>query len=399
MSKNQLSYLDQIGLMNLPITAWRGREFVSQGKIYIDYASTNYLGFDFDPHLHKKGTEYVEKWGSISGWSRLEVDPGIYENLENRLNSFIGSKKIHLSHTITITNFSIIPPIVQKGIIFTDYKVHTVVWEACRLARDHGAQIVRFRHQDTNHLEELLKQHQNVHPKLIAVDGVYSISTELAPIRELQALCRKYNAWLYVDDAHGFGVLGENPTAENPFGVKGNGIVRHADGDFSRTFYVSSFGKAFCTYTAFSTIPEEYQENLRAYSMQYLYSAPPNPYIIGTVEAVLDLNEQRGEEERRKIREITGYFIQELRSLGFKASNYLLQPVVFLEVGTLEQLEKVATLLWSGGVVAGLRAYPVVPPTECGLRFALSSLHTREHINKTLSLLSEIKKIVPFCSL
>ncbi len=392
MSKNQLKTLDDIGLFNLPITSWQGREFISNGKKYIDYANTNYLGFDFDPHLTNKGVEYAQKWSSIAGWSRMEVDPEIYTNLEERLAKFLNCCSVHLSHTITITGFSIIPNIVQKGVVFADAKVHTVVYEACRLAKDHGAQLVRFKHQDMNDLERLLQEYRDVSPKMIAVDGVYSISTELAPIKELQQLCEKYDAWLYVDDAHGFGILGEEPNIVNPYGVKGNGVVNYFNGNFERTFYVSSFGKAFCTYTAFATIPHLYKESVRASSMQYLFSAPPNPYIIGTVDAVLDLNEQRGEEERKKIREITAYFLNGLQSMNLRCTNELLQPVVYLEIGTLPQLIRVAEHLWEGGVIAGLRAYPVVPETQCGLRFALSSLHTKAHVDRVLNLLAELRK-------
>lgn len=391
MSKNQLKTLDDIGLFNLPITSWEGREFISKGKRYIDYANTNYLGFDFDPHLHNLGSEYAKKWSSIAGWSRMEVDPEIYTNLEERLAKFLNCQSVHLSHTITITGFSIIPSIVQKGIVFADAKVHTVVYEACRLAKDHGAQLVRFKHQDMGDLERLLEQHKNVSPKMIAVDGVYSISTELAPIKELQALCEKYDAWLYVDDAHGFGILGEKPNTLNPYGIKGNGVVNHFNGNFDRTFYVSSFGKAFCTYTAFATIPALYRESVRASSMQYLFSAPPNPYIIGTADAVLDLNEQRGEAERKKIREITSYLLSGLSNMNLRFTNELMQPVVYLEIGTLPQLIRVAEHLWAGGIIAGLRAYPVVPEDQCGLRFALSSLHTKEHIDRVLNLLSELR--------
>ncbi|OQW51906.1 MAG: hypothetical protein A4S09_09570 [Proteobacteria bacterium SG_bin7] len=392
MSKNQLKILDDLGLFNLPITSWQGREFISNGKKYIDYASTNYLGFDFDPHLTNKGVEYAQKWSSISGWSRMEVDPDIYYNLENRIAKFLNCQNVHLSHTITITGFSIIPSIVKKGIVFADAKVHNVVYEACRLAKDHGAQLLRFKHQDMNDLERLLQEYRNVTPKMIAVDGVYSISTELAPIRELQLLCEKYDAWLYVDDAHGFGILGENPNDLNLYGTRGNGVVNYFGGNFDRTFYVSSFGKAFCTYTAFATVPNLYRESVRASSMQYLFSAPPNPYIIGTVDAVLDLNDQRGEIERKKIREITSYFLNGLVRMNLRFTNELLQPVVYLEIGTLPQLVKVAEFLWAGGVIAGMRAYPVVPETQCGLRFALSSLHTQEHVDRVLNLLTDLRR-------
>lgn len=391
MKQNQLKFLDEMGLFNLPVTAWEGRVFTSSGKKYIDFSNTNYLGFDFNPYVSWKGSEFNERWSNIAGWSRMEVDPDIYQNLERRLGAMFGGSKMHLSSTITMMGFSIIPTIAQKGMIFADKKLHTVVWEACRLARDHGAQIERFEHQDMADLERLLIEHRNITPKMIAVDGVYSISTELAPITELQRLCEKYDAWLYVDDAHGFGILGHSPTQTNPYGIGGSGIINHFGGNYDRTFYVSSFGKAYCTATSFATIPILFKENLRAHSMSYLFSSPVSPHTIGTVEAVLDLNETRGEEARAGIRSNVRYLLSGLQSLGLKTFNNIEQPVIFLEVGSFPRLTAVAEKLWGSGVVAGLRAYPVVPADKCGLRFALSPLHTKQQLDHVLNVLSDVK--------
>lgn len=390
-SKSQLIELSQDEIGKVPIQSWSGREFKTASRSFVDFASTNYLGFDFDPLMHKRGTEYVQKWGSIAGWSRLEVDPEIYRSLESRLCKFLGAENILLSHTITITNFSTIPVVAEKGIIFADSIVHTVVWEACRLARDHGAKLLKFQHQNLQNLEDLLKQNKDVHPKIIAVDGVYSISTEIAPVRELLELCRRYDAYLYIDDAHGFGVLGETPTAKNPLGLKGNGVVNFASADWDRIFYVSSFGKAFCTYTAFSTIPPEFKSDLSALSMQNIFSAPPLPYVLGTVEAALDLNEQRGDQARAKILSLTKRLVDGLRSLGCNVTNEIYQPVVFLEVGTVDQLRDFARLLWDAGFVAGVRAFPLVPADECGLRFATSALHDEKHIDSLLNAVENIR--------
>jgi 8-amino-7-oxononanoate synthase len=389
--RNQIKLLDQCGLTQISIDEWQGREFLSKGKHYIDFASTNYLGFDFDPLLHQRGSEYVQKWGNISGWSRMEVEPEIYGQLEQRIGRLLNAKRVHLSHTITLTNFSLIPSIVKKGIIFSDHLVHTVVWEACRLARDHGAELIRFRHQDLNHLEELLKRHRHVSPKLITVDGVYSNSMEVSPIKALQELCRRYNAWLYVDDAHGFGILGERSSISNPYGHQGNGVVCFAKGDYSRTFYVASFGKAFCTYSAFASIPDEYEDKILAESTQYIYSAPPNPYLIGTVDAALDLNELRGDQERGKIRELVRHFNSGLSQLGLQFYNYLEQPVVFVVIGTIENLIAAASYLHDSGIAPALRVYPQTSATQCGFRFALSSMHQKTHVDKVLSVLSEMK--------
>jgi len=383
--KNQIENLSEMGLLQIKTNKISGREVISGDKTYIDYCSTNYLGFDFHEELFRQGEKFAREWGSLTGWSRLEADPVIYNDLEDRIKKFIGCKDVILSHTITITNFSVMPYLAKNGVVFIDREAHAVCYESARLARDHGSEIVTFKHQDVNDLEEKLKKYDHVENKIILVDGVYSISTEFAPIVELQALCDKYKAWLYVDDAHGFGVLGNEPSELNPYGNSGNGLVNYFAGNFKRTFYVSSFGKSFCTHTAFITIPDEYNKPLRENCMQYIYSAPISPYTIGNVNAVLDLNEKIGNEQRTKLCKITRLFVRELRGLGLKIDCNQSFPVVYWEIGEIDDLIGTAKVLFDSGVIAGLRPYPLVPKNKCGMRFGITCLHTEKQITETIA--------------
>jgi 8-amino-7-oxononanoate synthase len=388
---NQLQILDEVGLFRVPVLGIRGKEILStQGRRYIDFCQTSYLGFDFEPLLNERGYEWTKEWGSVPGWARMEADSSLYGRFEERLARLLGAPRVLMLPTITITNFSLIPGIVQRGLILADKKLHTVVWEACRLARDHGATLRSFRHQDLADLERLLIEHAAISPKLVAVDGVYSVSTELAPIRGLQALCEKYDAYLYVDDAHGFGILGREPTpitGDNPYGETGNGCVAHDGGSYDRTFYVSSFGKSFCAATAFATIPDAFADRVRSFALSYLFSNAATPHTLGMCDAGLELNEQRGEAARAHIRALCRYFLDGLRAAGFCVYNHKLQPVVFVEVGPLEALIGVGRILDAAGILSGYRAYPVVPEDQCGLRFALTATHERAHIDRVLEIL------------
>lgn len=385
---NQLEILDEVGLFHIPVLGIEGKEVIStDGKRYVDFCQTNYLSFEFEPLLNQRGYEWTQTWGSVPGWSRMEANAVLYERFEQRLGHLLDARRVLTLPTITITNFSVIPGIAKKGLILTDKQLHTVVFEACRLARDHGATLRSFRHQDLDDMEEQLKQHASLSPKLVAVDGVYSISTELAPIAELQALCARHDAFLYVDDAHGFGILGRAPTADNPYGTTGNGCVAHVGGDYRRTFYVSGFAKSFCAATAFITIPDEYEENLQAFAMSYLFSNPATPHTLGMCDAALELNEQRGDVARARIRSLVHYFVDSLRSHGLCVQNEKQQPVIFVEVGALEVLMEIGRALDRGGVISGYRAFPVVPEDRCGLRFALSAGHERAHVDRVLEIL------------
>jgi 8-amino-7-oxononanoate synthase len=390
---NQYWELAEAGLTGLMIERQEGQELIAGERRYIDYSSTNYLRFDLRPELHERGCQRALEWGNLTGWSRLEVDIPMYPELEARLGRLLGAREVIVGHTITALNYSLIPIITAKGgIILADEKVHTVVWEACRLARDHGSALERFRHQDLEDLERLLKRCPPGQTKLVAVDGVYSLSTEHAPIRELQALCERYEAWLYVDDAHGFGILGARPTPRRPYGQGGGGLLQHVGGDLDRTFYVSSLGKAFCSMTAFCALPRLYPQSLRENALQYMYSAPLPPYVTGAAEAALDLNDRVGEQVRDRLHAATCRLTAGLRELGVPFDNVGGFPVVFWKVGELAQLIAVTREMYDRGVVAGLRAYPVVPMDGCGLRFALTALHTDAQIDRTLEVIGDLTR-------
>ncbi|CAN5489307.1 pyridoxal phosphate-dependent aminotransferase family protein [soil metagenome] len=389
---NQLDAFTDVGLSRIRISAIDGRELQSEHGTLIDYCTTNYLGFDFHPLMHEIGSRYAQEWGSLSGWSRLEADAPIYSDTEERICKFLGVKETILAHTITITNFSVMSAIAGRGVVICDSKVHSVVYESARLARDHGATLCRFKHQNMSDLRAKLEENKGAESIVIAVDGVYSVSTEQAPILEMQKLAKEFGAWLYVDDAHGFGILGRRLSSSSDYGLGGRGIIDHHGGNYARTFYVSSFGKAFCTHSAFITIPDEYNISLRERCMQYIFSAPMPPYVLGLVNAAMDLNEAEGDRRRATLFELCEQFVSGLRAMNLDISNEAGFPVVFWKVGEQDRTIKIAQALLKGGVLAGLRAFPVVPPTECGFRFGLTALHTKEHVKKTLRVISELTR-------
>lgn len=398
LAVNQLGELCLLGLGEIPVDGIDGRHLLSRGRRIVDFCNTNYLGFDFEEKPHLYGCEFSKELGSLFGLSRLEANPSVYADIEREIARLVGGREVILSHTITITNFSVMAALAKKGTIYTDEKVHAVVYESARLARDHGAKIVRFGHQDISDLEEKLKSNAESGPKIICVDGVYSISSAKAPIGELLGLCEKYQAWLYVDDAHGFGMLGKNPSGIAPYGTDGSGILNYhghslrKGSGMERAFYVSSFGKSFCTQAAFLSVPLEFTEPLREQCTQYIYSAPISPYVLGQVKGMLELNRDIGAERREKVFSLTKYFVEKLKSLGCEIYNEDFFPIVFWKVGTLEELSQVAKHMLKGGVLAGVRAYPVVPKDGCGLRFGITALHTQEQVDHALNLVESYWK-------
>jgi 8-amino-7-oxononanoate synthase len=364
------------------------RTFISSGKILIDFCSTNYLGIDYRTELFEGSAHYLKEWGSLTQWSRLEADCDIFEKLENAIGNLIGYSKVLLSHTISNGCTSNIPTIVGKNaLMLCDKYVHPIVRTGCKLASLKNSKIMKFDLEDLTHLESILIENKNIKRKFIFVDGVHSLARYMAPINELQYLCEKYQAWLYVDDAHGFGILGENPSVSNEWGSGGGGVIRHCGGNNHKTFYTSSFGKAFCTHTAFTGIPKEFDEDLYHDSEQFVYSAPLSPSLIGMANAALKINNDSGNEIRSEIYKKVKYFMNGLEKIDIKYHSINRHPAIHIICGNTKSVYSWNEILMNNGIFAGIRVFPLTAKNENGFRFAITASNTYHQIDIALEAL------------
>src|SRR4029079_19339248 len=171
------------------------------------------LGFDLDQEIIDAIPEYIAKWGTHPSWSRLLGSPVLYEEIEETVTELLGSEDTLLLPTITHIHMSVIPILAGSGVIFLDGRAHKTIYDGAMVARGHGATVVRFRHNDPAHLEELLRA-SSATPRLIAMDGVNSMTGNAPDVREFARVARDHDALLYVDDAHGFGVVGQRDPSE-----------------------------------------------------------------------------------------------------------------------------------------------------------------------------------------
>src|SRR5881394_3546251 len=187
-----------------------------------DFASCNYLGFDLERQIIDAIPAYLEQWGTHPSWSRLLGSPVLYTQIEERLAELLGAEDTLVLPTITLIHMSVIPVLAGSGTIYVESRAHKTIYEGCQLAASRGATLKRFRFEDPDDLERLLKQ-RGGSPRLICVDGVNSMTGNAIDLAAFAALARTYNALLYVDDAHGFGVIGEQSEDQlSPYGNRGN---------------------------------------------------------------------------------------------------------------------------------------------------------------------------------
>lgn len=355
-----------------------------------DFASCNYLGLDLDREIIDAVPAYLEAWGTHPSWSRLLGSPVLYEQIEERLTALLGAEDSLVLPTITHIHMAVIPLLAASGTIFMDARAHKTIYDGCQVARSRGAAVKRFRFEDPDHLAELLRAERDP-TRLVCMDGVNSMTGNAPDIRAFAAVAREHGALLYVDDAHGFGVIGERaPDETSPYGRRGNSVVRHFDETYDNVVLVGGFSKAYSSLLAFIACPSDVKDLLKVAAPPYLYSGPSPVASLATVLAGLDVNEQRGDELRRVLCAHTRRVLDCLERLGVATPNRSGFPIVEIPLRDHRRIDEVGRLLFDRGVYVTLAAFPLVPKAEVGFRVQLTAANTEAEIDMLISALEEL---------
>jgi diguanylate cyclase (GGDEF)-like protein len=380
-------------MMDAVIDEVDGRMIRVGSRWLADFASCNYLGFDLDREIIEAVPAYLDAWGTHPSWSRLLGSPVLYEQIEERLTALLGSPDSLVLPTITHIHMSVIPALARSGTIFLDARSHKTIFDGCQVARAHGASIERFRFEDPQHLDELLRA-RPASSKLVCMDGVNSMTGNAPDLRAFARVAREHGATLYVDDAHGFGVIGERAAGEPcPYGVRGNSIVRHCDESYENVVLVGGFSKSYSSLLAFIACPTEIKESLKVLAPPYLYSGPSPVASLATVLAGFEVNERRGDELRALIHRHTGRVLDCLTRLGVATPNRSGLPIVEIPLRDHERIGAVGQLLFDRGVYVTLAAYPLVPRDEVGFRVQLTAANTDAEVDTLIAALEELTEM------
>jgi 8-amino-7-oxononanoate synthase len=355
-----------------------------------DFASCNYLGFDLDREIIEAVPGYLDAWGTHPSWSRLLGSPVLYEQIEERLTALLRCEDSLVLPTITHIHSSVIPVLAGSGTIFLDSRAHKTIYDGCQVARSHGATIKRFRFEDAAHLDELLSQ-PGAHPRIVCMDGVNSMTGNAPDLRAFARVARAHDALLYVDDAHGFGVIGER-SADEPcsYGIRGNSLVRHVGETYDNLILVGGFSKAYSSLLAFIACPTELKTMLKVAAPPYLYSGPSPVASLATVLAGLDVNERRGDLLRASIAAKTARVLDCLHRVGAHTPNHSGFPIVEVPLADHERIGEVGRMLFDRGIYVTLAAYPLVPREEVGFRVQMTAANTDAEIDRLILALEDL---------
>ena len=285
--------------------------------------------------------------------------------------------------TITLIHLSVIPLLAAGGTVFVDRRAHKTVYEGAELATLRGATLKRFEHDDLTQLERLL-QADTSSARLICIDGVNSMTGNAPDLPAFAALAREHGAILYVDDAHGFGVIGERrPDELSPYGARGNTVVRHLGESYDDIVLVGGLSKAYSSLAAFIACPPEMKRLLKTAAPPYLYSGPSPVASLATVLAGLEVNERRGDALRADLQAKTARVLDAPRSAGRAHAEQ--RRVPDHRGPARPSTSRSATSAGSSsttGIYVTLAAYPLVPRDEVGFRIQVTAANTHDEIDQ-----------------
>jgi 8-amino-7-oxononanoate synthase len=344
------------------------------------FCSNDYLGLAAEPALAAAACEGARRWGAGSGASHLVSGHyAVHDALERRLAAFVGCE--HALHFSTgyMANLGLIPALAGRGdAVLCDRLNHASLIDAALLSR---AEIERYPHLDAGALDARLAN-SGAAAKLVVTDSVFSMDGDLAPLPALLAVAQKHDAWLVVDDAHGFGVLGP----------QGRGALAHFGLASPRIAYVGTLGKAAGVAGAFVAGSAELIEWLIQKARTYAFTTGAPPLLAHALLASLDLIEA-GDARRAHLATLIDTLRTRLRLSHWRllASATPIQPLV---IGDNARTLQLARALWERGLWVPAIRPPTVPKGGARLRISLSAAHTVDEVETLARTLNELEAAV-----
>lgn len=367
----------------------QGAEVVVDGKAYLNFCSNDYLGLANHPEIITAFKDAADQLGVGSGASHLVCGHShIHHQLEEQLADFTGRDRALLFSTGYMANLGAVNALIGRGdYIFEDKLNHASLLDAGLLSQ---ARFQRFLHNDIDNLERRLAKVEPAKTdtskpkssrKLIVVDGVFSMDGDCAPLPELADTADRHDAWLMVDDAHGFGVLGDN----------GAGCAEHFNLDQQRLpILMATLGKGVGSFGAFVAGSDTLIETLIQFARPYIYTTAMPPAVAAASLASLAII-RREHGRRAHLQALISRFKSAADQLGLPlmASDTAIQP---LTIGSSATAMAVSEALAEAGFLVGAIRPPTVAEGTARLRVTLTAAHSEEQVDQ---LLAALAKIVP----
>nr|WP_314667664.1 aminotransferase class I/II-fold pyridoxal phosphate-dependent enzyme [uncultured Porphyromonas sp.] len=352
-------------------------EVIIDGRRVLMFGSNAYLGLTNHPKLKEAAIAATEKYGTGCAGSRfLNGTLDSHLELEQRLAQFVGKDDAIIFSTGFQVNLGVVSCLLgREDYIIWDELDHASIIEGMRLS---FAKSLKFRHNDMASLERRLAQCAPDKVKLIVVDGVFSMEGDVCNLPEIVKLAERYNATVMVDEAHGFGVLGQN----------GRGVCNHYGLTDKVDLIMGTFSKSFASLGGFIAGDKILINYLRHHARSYIFSASCTPASTAAAGAALDI--MLSEPERLDhLWELTRYALERFRALGFEIGNTS-TPIIPLFIRNNEATFCITRDVFEEGVFVNPVVSPAVAPEDTLIRFSLMATHTKEQLDFAIDKLHKV---------
>lgn len=342
-----------------------------EGRRVLLLASNDYLGLATHPDVVQAAIQATQQYGTGAGAARLisgTLPP--HQDLELALARFKGTSAALTFGSGYLANLGTIPTLIGRGgLILADRLCHASLIDGCKLS---GADLRVYRHGDVEHLQTLLARRARGRRTLIVTDGLFSMDGDLAPLPDLAESAQRFEADLYVDDAHGTGVMGST----------GRGTIEHFGLESRIPFHMGTLGKALGSSGAYVVGPSTLIDYFMNSSRSFIFTTAPPPASAAAAAAALKVLQQEPD-RRNRLWGNRGRLASGLKALGFQLMASV-SPIMPILVGDAEKAVAFAEQLFAEGVYAPAIRPPTVPESSSRIRVTITSEHTLSHIEHAL---------------
>ncbi len=362
-----------------PISSEQNTEVLMNGKKVLMFGSNSYMGLTNHPKVIEAAVEATKKYGTgMAGSPFLNGTLDIHKELEARIADYVGKEDAIVYSTGFGTNLGVVSTLTgREDYVICDEQDHASIVEGRRLS---FSQPLKYKHNDMESLENVLKKCKPDSIKLIVTDSVFSMEGDVVKLPEMVALAKKYDASIMVDEAHGIGVFGEG----------GRGVANHFGLTDDIDLIMGTFSKSFSSLVGFIAIDNEITNFLRHHSRSYIFTASITPASTAAALAALDI--MLSEPERQKhLWDITNYALENFRAMGCEI-GHTSTPIIPLFIRDDYKTFRVTRDLLDEGVFVNPVVSPAVAPQDTLIRYSLMATHTQEQVARSLEAIQKVFK-------
>lgn len=361
------------------IDSHQDTEVMMNGKKVLMFGSNSYMGLTNHPKVIEAAVEATKKYGTgMAGSPFLNGTLDIHKRLEERIADYLGKEDVMLYSTGFGVNLGVVSTLTgREDYIILDEQDHASIIEGRRLS---FSNYLKYKHNDMESLEKQLQRCDPDKVKLIATDTVFSMEGDVADMRKIVELAKKYNACVMADEAHGLGVFGEG----------GRGVCQHQGVLQDVDLIMGTFSKSLASLGGFIATDKEITNYLRHHSRSYIFTASITPAATAAVNAALDIIISEPERQEH-LWDITHYALDNFREMGCEI-GHTSTPIIPLFIRDDYKTFHVTHDLLEEGVFVNPVVTPAVAPQDTLIRYSLMATHTKDQVTRSLEAIRKVFK-------